>query len=677
MTDRRFGNLTRFILSIIITIILSAALPSQAGKATEPEMKKGTNTGTKGEEVEAEKTSGPVTERITRKGLAVEFSVKPSAGRSLQGDEIFEGDFVDLSFRITDAETGEPIPGQFPGAWIDMGQLWTDRVDKPARENNKPMDCKERVGLYLQGLVGIRPMIDLNSYYLLVLNRDPTIAVIDPVVGITGITNLYAQIILKRAGADWTVTKDQKRLFVSMPVAGMVAVVNTDTFRLTKNVPAGNTPLRIRLQPDEKYLWVGNDSRDVEESGVTIIDADALEGKGFIRTGKGHHEIAFSDDSRYAFVGNRIEGTVTVIDVATLEKVKNIETGTTVISLAYSTLSRNLYVADGQNGIITVVDGQKHEITARIQAKPGLGPMGFSQDGRWAVAVNSLEDVAYVIDPSTNRIAHTISVGDEPYQVAFSRSFAYVRSLGSERVSMIDLTELGREEALPVTTFPAGQTPPKKARDVSMTDTIVEAPGEAAVMVVSPADDTVYYYMEGMNFPIGNFRNYGHRPRAVQVVDRSMQEREPGTYSSTFRVPEAGTYDVAFLLESPSILNCFKFTARKNPQLKRTGPSLDVEYLIENRSVKVGETVKLRFRLMDPASRNPQLDLEGVSVLHVMAPGTVKVNIPAIHVGEGVYEASLPVPRSGAYFVYVGCASKNVKPTDLPYLTLVASPEKK
>jgi YVTN family beta-propeller protein len=663
MTDRRSGNLARVIFPVIITIALLAALPSQAGKALEEEQQKAAK-------------PGPVSERITRKGLVVEFSVRLSAGRSLQGNEIFEGDFVDLSFRITDAASGEPIQGQFPGAWIDMGQLWTDRVDKPARENNKPMDCKERVGLYLQGLVGIRPMIDLNSYYLLVLNRDPTIAVIDPVVGITGITNLYAQIILKRAGADWTITKDQKRLFVSMPVADMVAVVNTDTFRLSKNVPAGNTPLRIRLQPDEKYLWVGNDTRNVEESGVTVIDADTLEGKGFIRTGKGHHEIAFSDDSRFAFVGNRIEGTVTVIDVATLKKVKNIETGTTVISLAYSTLSRNLYVADGQNGIITVVDGQKHEITARIQAKPGLGPMGFSQDGRWAVAVNSLEDVAYVIDPSTNRIAHTISVGDEPYQVAFSRSFAYVRSLGSERVSMIDLTELGKEGTVPVTSFPAGEKAPNVARDVSMADTIVEAPGEAAVMVVSPADDTVYYYMEGMNFPIGNFRNYGHRPRAAQVVDRSMQERDPGTYSSTFRIPEAGTYDVAFLLESPSILNCFKFTARKNPQLKRTGPSLDVEYLIENRSVKVGETVKLRFKLTEASSGKPQPDLKGVSVLHVMAPGTAKVTIPAVHVSEGVYEASLPVPRTGSYFVYVGCASKNVKHTDLPYLTLVASPEK-
>jgi YVTN family beta-propeller protein len=676
MIFRATRKLSPLIFFIITTLSLSSVAISAPKEKHVDEQEKGGITEMITEEKEAEKTTGPVSERITRKGIVVEFSAKPTAGRSLRGDEIFEGDFVDLAFRITDAGTGEPIQGQFPGVWMDMGELWSDRVKKPGAEKNKPMDCKERVGLYLQGLVGIRPMIDLNSYYLLVLNRDPTIAVIDPVVGIKGITNLYAQIILKRAGADWTITKDQRRLFVSMPVADMVAVVDTDTFRLTHNVSAGNNPVRIRFQPDERYLWVGNDTRKVEESGVTVIDADTLEGKGFIRTGKGHHEIAFTGDSRYAFVGNRDEGTVTVIDIATLKKVKDIETGTTPISLAYSALSRALYVADGKDGTITVIDGQKHDITTRIPSKPGLGPMGFSQDGRWAVVVNSLEDAAYVIDPSTNRITDIISVGDEPYQVAFSRSFAYVRSLGTERVSMINLSELGKEDAPPVTTFPAGQTAPKIAKDISMANTIVEAPGEAAVMVVSPADDTVYYYMEGMNAPMGNFRNYGHRPRAVQVVDRSMQEREPGTYGATIRVPEAGTYDVAFLFESPSILNCFKFTARKNPELKRTGPSLDVEYLIEERTVRVGETVKLRFKLTDSASGKPQPDLKGVSVLHVMAPGTAKVNIPARHVGEGVYEAPLPVPRTGSYFVYVGCASKNVKHTDLPFLTLVASPEK-
>ena len=36
---------------------------------------------------------------------------------------------------------------------------------------------------------------------------------------------------------------------------------------------------------------------------------------------------------------------------------------------------------------------------------------------------------------SVNRIAQNVSVGTRPFQVSFSRAFAYVRSLGTERVS--------------------------------------------------------------------------------------------------------------------------------------------------------------------------------------------------------------------------------------------------
>ena len=208
-----------------------------------------------GSEKQAQKTAAeaettPNSSRLVREGLSIEFSAKSSKGYGGGEGQIYGGDFVDINFRITDAATDEPLSGQFPGAWMDMGETVYGKQKGAST-------CRERAGLYLQGLVGIRPMIDLNSYYLLVMNQDPTIAVIDPITGVTGITKLYASIILKRAGADWAKTKDENRLFVSMPVADMVAVVDTETFKVTHNLPAGDQPMRVRLQPDGKYLWVG------------------------------------------------------------------------------------------------------------------------------------------------------------------------------------------------------------------------------------------------------------------------------------------------------------------------------------------------------------------------------------------------------------------------------------
>lgn len=614
----------------------------------------------------AKATDAPlVVEKLTREGVAVEFRATPAPGRSLTAGAIYAGDYVEVSFRLADAHNGLPLQGQFPGAWMDLTRSSTG-------EQAVDTTCRQRVATYLQGRVGMRPLIDLNSYFILVMNRDASISVIDPITGITGITKLYAQVNLKRPGAAWAKSPDEKRLFVTMPLAGEVAVVDTDTFKVIGNVAAGESPVVIARQPDAQYLWVGNDAAEAAASGVTVIATATLEVAARIPTGRGHHEIAFSDDSRYAFVTNRDDGTVSIVDVRALAKVRDVATGPLPIALGFSDLSRALYVADAEKGEITVIDGRSLEVVERIAAEPGLGPLRFSQDGRWAVAVNTDEDVAYVIDASTNRVAHTVPVGDRPYQVAFSRSFAYVRSLGTERVAMIDLSELGKPGTPPVVTFPAGQRPPEQARDLGIADAIVATPGEAAALVVSPADTTVYYYMEGMNSPMGNFRNYGHMPRAVEVVDRSMQEREPGVYSSTVRLPESGTFEVAFLLDSPSLLHCFELEAQPNPALADAGPALTVEFLDRPRVAPVGETVAMRFRLADRRSGRARDDLADVSVIYFAAPGGRRTQASARHVGDGVYEAPLTLASAGAYYLYVACPSAGVAPNDLPFTTLRA-----
>jgi YVTN family beta-propeller protein len=325
-------------------------------------------------------------------------------------------------------------------------------------------------------------------------------------------------------------------------------------------------------------------------------------------------------------------------------------------------------VADGEAGRIAVVDGRSHAVTARVEAKPGLGPMKFTEDGRWGFVVNTSDDLVHVIDASTNRIVHNVPVGRRPFQIALSPAFAYVRALGTERVSMINLAKLGEEEMPPVVSFPAGEKAPERASDLAIADAIVQAPGEAAVLVVSPGDETVYYYMEGMNAPMGNFRNYGHRPRAVAVVVRALRETAPGVYAAPIEVPEAGTYEVALLLDTPRILHCFSFVAKPNPALARTGPAVGVEFLFKERRVPAGEPVTFRFRMTDRYTGKPKSGLADVRVLHFWGPGMFRAVEPTREVEEGVYEATLLFRRPGAYYVHVlAPPAKN-----LPFLTLNA-----
>ena len=209
------GFLGRGLLALLISITVPVA-----SVATDTESH--SEESTAGASPPAEDTSAEAgvadrdANRISREGVVVEFSTRPTQGES---DKVIAADWADVSFRITDANTGEPIKGRYPAAWMDLALAWEAKGERP-------MSCKDRVSTYLQGIVGVRPMIDLNSHFLLVLNRDASISVIDPAVGITGITNLFAQINLDQPGADWAKTADQKRLFVSMPLAAKVAPVS-------------------------------------------------------------------------------------------------------------------------------------------------------------------------------------------------------------------------------------------------------------------------------------------------------------------------------------------------------------------------------------------------------------------------------------------------------------------
>ena len=655
--------LNAYLRGVTLALLIIAGPPAQSADAV-------TGTAEPPAENEAAAATGDATDteappnRISREGVVVEFSARPTRSSV---DTLMAADWADLTFRITDANTGDPIKGRYPAAWMDLSKAWEAKGDKP-------MTCDDRVRTYLQGIVGVRPMIDLNAHFLLVLNADSSISVIDPAVGITGITNLFAQINLDRPGADWAKTGNQKRIFVSMPMAGKVALVDTETFKVKAEVDAGENPTRTELQGDERYLWVGNNAREAAQSGVSVIDAVEFKPVAFIATGKGHHEITFSDDDRYAFVSNRNDGTVSVIEVQSLKKVKDLETGEVPISLAFSTLSNAVYVADGETGTITVVDASSLEIRTRIEAKPGLGPMRFSQDGRWGIVVNPVDHHVYVIDASTDRLAHTIQVGTQPYQVTFTRNFGYIRSLGTEQVGLIPLSELDEAGAPPVTYIAAGQNPPGAAAQISIADSIVSSVKEAAAYIVNQAEGTVHYYMEGMAAPMGAFRNYGHQARAIETVDRSLSEREPGVYSGQVKIPVEGTYDIAFMMDTPRFLHCFSAEVEPNPEFETTTAKLAVEYQVADRRVPVGSSTNVKFKLIDPRSGKPGSDIPDMTVLYYRSDGRGRTVVPARELGDGLYEATVKLDSLATYYVFVGSTSKAIGYTDLPFLSLTGTP---
>jgi YVTN family beta-propeller protein len=602
-------------------------------------------------------------QKIVREGVEVEFTVEPVGAAAGGAPDLVAGRDAVVRFRVRDTATGTPLSGVRPAAWVSR------------RSGESPPDavqCRERVQSYLQGSLRARPDVDLNAYYLLALNQEPNLSVIDPLLGFGG-SKLVTLVFLKSPGEDWVLTPDRSRLFVSMPLANLVAVVDTATWKVIAEVGAGAVPTRLALQPDGKYLWVANDAAGVGgPGGVTAVDAASLKVAASFRTGAGAHEIAFAEDSSFAFVTNRDDGTLSVIDVRRLEKLKDVKTGAPASALAYSPLSKSLYVANESDGSIAVVGGRDHELLTRIAAEPGLRAVRFAPGGRWGFVPNAARSVVHIFDASTNRLAHSVPVGKSPDQVAFTDSFAYVRSLGAEEVSAIRLSTVGKEPD--VVKFPGGQSAPGAASaPPSRADAFVPAPGGGSVLLANPADRMIYYYSEGMAAPMGNFQNYKREPRAVKVVDRSLREESLGVYATTMRLPREGAYDVSLLISSPRVVHCFEATAKADPNARQERKAaLRVEYLNKDRPPRPGESYKIRFKLSDAETGRAKEDLKDVRVLIFLAPGVWQKRDFARHAGGGVYELEVNVPREGIYMVFVESQSQGVGFRQLPYMTLQA-----
>ena len=89
--------------------------------------------------------AGAVAERLVRNGAVIDFSITP-AGRI---KTLTEGEFADVRFRLTDESSGQALRTSTPGAWLDMAQV----IQGQGAEQKS---CKDKVSLYLKGVVGIR-----------------------------------------------------------------------------------------------------------------------------------------------------------------------------------------------------------------------------------------------------------------------------------------------------------------------------------------------------------------------------------------------------------------------------------------------------------------------------------------------------------------------------------------
>ena len=88
------------------------------------------------------------------------------------------------------------------GAWLDR--------ETDAMSGAVPI-CGQRIGRYLSGNLVNRPLLDLTGYFVLTMDAEPSVSVLDPSVSFSGRSSLYSAMKLDGKGFDWIKTSDDIR----------------------------------------------------------------------------------------------------------------------------------------------------------------------------------------------------------------------------------------------------------------------------------------------------------------------------------------------------------------------------------------------------------------------------------------------------------------------------------
>lgn len=601
----------------------------------------------------------PIIRTASQNGVDIDFTVEAFAGPGGRNGsftpDLVEGDPATVTFRLTDAATGKPLRGAAPASWIDLVSSGSET------------ECPTRVQQYISRDPVERPEVDLNGYFLLSLNLEPSISVIDPSVRLGGLTQLYTLVSLPGPGLDWAQLPARERLVVTVPSTKQAVVVDTSSFEVTDRIDVGGEPARVTPAPGGERVWVGVDGGRGEWSGVVVIDPVASRIVGRLETGPGHHEIAFAPGGERAYVTNSAGGTVSIVDVAGLSELSEVPVGEQPVALDVVRSTGVVAVASRGAGTISFIDPGSESVRVSAPGGRGLSDLRVTPNGRLVLATASADDRLTAVDPDSGDVVATVDIPGSPDQIGFDERSAYVRRATSKAVTRIRLAQFAGRGAVAAESLPVGRRAPRLASLGPGAGFITSDPRSDAVILANPGEDRLFYYRTGAAVPEGTFTAEQIGPRAVDVLDRALREISPGVYSGRFRVPGAGPYEAALFMDSPRVAQCFSFDALVDPEAHQAAaPKIA---LVGRPRAAAGRPVRLRFRISDAARRRPLTDLTGVEVVVSSTAGWSE-RASATHMGRGVYGVRVLPPHAGLYEATFDLPSIGLAADRLPRVSL-------
>ena len=545
---------------------------------------------------------------------------------------------LQVGFKISDSESGYGVSDLHPAGWI------FPRGKGQKRPDNE--QCRESIKKFARGGVSVKTEGDLNNYYLLTINEDNTIAILNPSINLAT-SNLLALIPLKGKVGQWLFDQLEGRVYVSLPEDDKVAVVDVFSRKLVDYIKTGKQPGQIEKHGN--HIFVANGGGGT----VSVIDSRKAKLVQTLRLGKKTLTLVSDKKSNLMFAIDSIEGKVTVVSTLSLKKLKSFPIRVKgKIRSAYSALSQALYIVNSETGEMKVYLHENGAELASHSIKPGIRNVKASPDGRFVFVLNERENTVEVMDASSNQVVHKFKTWEGPYHIDFSSNFAYLRYKGNPNISLIQLSALKESSSAPFADVQMGTEGPGAFADMAEVSPLAIMPEGGGAMVVNPTDKVVYYYMEsGMLAPYNSFKTYTASPLGVAIYDHSLKEEgEPGVYTTSARFPHGGYYDAYFYLPAPQVTACFELFLEGPSEIEKK-EKYPGRFVAQSKKGTYAprSPEKIRFKLLDSKTSKPIDTVNDVRILGFAPKGFWQSRKWAKSIGNGIYEAEFIFPKEGQY----------------------------
>ncbi len=445
----------------------------------------------------------------------------------------------ELTLDLRDAVTQQPLEytSRRLAAWLQKS---------PKTLSDGEVGCSDKVRALASQGVGRRAVVDFNTYSLVTVNTDRTVAFVNPFLRMN---NAKLEGVVTLPGDATAILHHTKarEIWIAMRQSDAIAVIDSDTRALKKtiNFAAGSAPLSMALKGAS--VWVSFAGReqwlrfdDSQSAGAAAsVNAKASAGLYFNPTagalmGLGKDEILLMDGAANSITHQPLDANP--------------------VTAAWSELAR-LWVVATDNSDLLLVDPLGRSGPKKIKLRAQATQLLLTDGGRYLFASTPSIGSVSIVDIASAKVLQTVAVVDGVDELAQSASYVYANSAGTGQATLLALPDsrIGAVKPVNISVGSPGKVRESLAQAGKL---LANTTDNLGMLIASPQDGQIYQYAEGMMAPIGGFSNYKRSPVAMLVLNHGFEFLGNGQYRTTLRHTAGGPHELVLSGVQPRFASC-------------------------------------------------------------------------------------------------------------------------